>query len=108
MSSRSSSRPPAPRRKDVHCRSSKLLHRAVKENAMPRRIRAGLIGCGSVALIGILPQLVEPDARERLELAAVCDVVEARAREAAARFGVPHAYADAGDLVDNAGVELVL
>src|SRR5918997_265844 len=43
---------------------------------MPRPIKAGLIGTGSVALIGILPQLTQPDARERLELVAVRDDVE--------------------------------
>lgn len=75
---------------------------------MPRRIKAGLIGCGSVSLIGILPQLAEADARERIELVAVCDVVEARAKEVAARFGVPHAYADAGELIDRDDIELVL
>lgn len=75
---------------------------------MSQRIRAGLIGCGSVALIGVLPQLSEPDARERLELVALCDVVEARAREAAARFNVPHAYADAGELIARDDIDLVL
>jgi predicted dehydrogenase len=72
------------------------------------RIRAGLIGCGSLSLIGILPQLAEPDARERLELVAVADVNEARAREAAARFGVPDAYGDPEALIACDDVDLVL
>ena len=75
---------------------------------MARRVRAGLIGCGSLSLIGILPQLSEPDAKERVELVAVCDVVEARARETAARFDIPHAYADANRLIERDDVELVL
>ncbi len=75
---------------------------------MTRAIRAGLIGCGSLSLIGILPQLAEPDAKERIELVAVCDVNEDRARETAARFGVPDAYADYRDLIARDDVELVL
>jgi predicted dehydrogenase len=71
-------------------------------------IKAGLIGCGSLSLIGILPQLSEPDARERLELVAVCDVNEVRARETAERFGAPDAYSDARDLIARDDVDLVL
>src|SRR3954465_6529097 len=75
---------------------------------MTARVRAGLIGCGSLSLIGILPQLAEPDARERLELVAVADVNEERARETAERFGVPHAYADPLQLIARDDVDLVL
>jgi predicted dehydrogenase len=75
---------------------------------MARRVRAGLIGCGSLSLVGILPQLAEADARERVELVAVCDVNEERARQAAARFGVPDAYADARRIIDRDDIELVL
>ncbi len=74
---------------------------------MPK-IRAGLIGCGSVSIIGILPQLSEPDARERLDLVAVCDVVKERAEEVARRFEVPHVYTDAADLIARDDVDLVL
>lgn len=75
---------------------------------MTQRIRAGLIGCGSLSLIGVLPQLAEPDAKERLELVAVADVNEQRARETAARFGIPAAYADAADLIARDDIDLVL
>src|SRR5918995_1123860 len=75
---------------------------------MTAPVKAGLIGCGSLSLIGILPQLSEPDAKEPLELVAVCDVNETRARETAARFGVPHAHADPGELIARDDVELVL
>lgn len=75
---------------------------------MTQKIRTGLIGCGSLSLIGILPQLAEPDAKERVELVAVCDVNEARARETAERFGVPNAYSDAGELIARDDIDLVL
>ena len=75
---------------------------------MTAPVRAGLIGCGSLSLIGILPQLAEPDAKERLELLAVCDVNEARARETAERFGVTDAYSDPQDLIAREDIDLVL
>ena len=75
---------------------------------MTRKVGVGLIGCGSLSLLGILPQLALADARERIDLVAVCDVVGERARETAARFGVPHAYDAAADLIARDDVELVL
>ena len=75
---------------------------------MTAPVKAGLIGCGSLSLIGILPQLAEPDAKERIELMAVCDVNEPRARETAERFGIPDAYADAQDLIAREDIDLVL
>lgn len=75
---------------------------------MGRTLRAGLIGCGSLSLIGILPQLAEPDAKERLDLVAVADVNAERARQTAARFGVPYAYADPADLIARGDIDLVL
>ena len=75
---------------------------------MGRTLRAGLIGCGTLSLIGILPHLALPDAREQLELVAVADVNAERARETAARFGVPSAYADPADLIARDDIDLVL
>jgi len=75
---------------------------------MTAPVKAGLIGCGSLSLIGILPQLAEPDAKERLELVAVCDVNEARARETAERFGVADAYSDPQELIARDDIDLVL
>ncbi|MGH2614964.1 MAG: Gfo/Idh/MocA family protein [Thermomicrobiales bacterium] len=75
---------------------------------MTTPIKAGLIGCGSLSLIGILPQLAEPDARERIEVIAVCDVNEARARETAERFAIPDAYTDPQAVIDRDDIDLVL
>ncbi len=68
----------------------------------------GLIGCGSLSQIGILPQLAEPDAREQIELVAVCDAVVARADETAAAYDVPHAFADPHELISRDDIDLVL
>jgi predicted dehydrogenase len=73
-----------------------------------RKVKAGLIGCGSVSVRGILPHLALEDARERIELTAVCDVVEERVREVAARYEVPEHYTSSAELIERADVELVL
>ena len=53
-----------------------------------RRIRTGVIGCGSVSN-SYLPVLTESP---HVELVSVCDIRPERARRQAARFGVPHHY----------------
>ncbi len=75
---------------------------------MTERIRVGLIGCGSLSQIGILPQLAVPDAREQVELVAVCDTVAARAEETARVYDVPHAFTDPHELIHHDDVDLVL
>lgn len=72
------------------------------------RVRVGLIGCGSLSLIGILPQLAEDDAKERLDLVAVADVNAERAEETAARYSVPHAYSDPLELIARDDIDLAL
>ncbi|MBC8077075.1 MAG: hypothetical protein H7Y32_13445, partial [Chloroflexales bacterium] len=56
---------------------------------MTNVLRAGLVGCGSLAQRGVLPHLSQPDAREKVRLVAVADANEERARQSAARFEVP-------------------
>jgi integrase/recombinase XerD len=41
-------------------------------------IRVGLVGCGALAQIGILPHLSEPDARARAPLVAVAELLALR------------------------------
>src|ERR671916_1179500 len=79
-----------------------------ERECMTAPVKAGLIGCGSLSLIGILPQLSEPDAKERIELVAVCDVNKTRACETAERFGVADAYSDAQELIARDDIDLVL
>ena len=56
----------------------------------PRRIRTGVIGCGSVSH-AYLPTLAESPF---VELVSVCDIKPERARRQAERFNVKHVYAD--------------
>jgi predicted dehydrogenase len=75
---------------------------------MPKTLRAGLVGLGSLSQRGVLPHLSQPDAREKLQLAAVVDVVEERARQTAERYGVPHWFTDIGAMLQAVDLDLAL
>jgi predicted dehydrogenase len=75
---------------------------------MKTQLKAGLVGCGSVALRGVLPHLSEPDAREKVALVAIADVALERAQAAAQRFGVPHAFASLDAMLSGVDLDLVL
>lgn len=74
---------------------------------MTRPIGVGLVGTGVVTTYDILPNLLQREVRDRLRLQAVCDVVEARARETAEHFGVPRWYTSPAELARDSGVEIV-
>ena len=71
-------------------------------------LRAGLVGCGSLSQRGIFPHLSQPDAREKVRLAAVVDSVAERARESAERWGVEHHFTDVAEMLAGADLDLVL
>jgi predicted dehydrogenase len=55
------------------------------------KLRVGLLGVGAIAQVVHLPVLAQLD---NVELVAVCDVDEPRARAIAMRFGIPNVYRD--------------
>lgn len=75
---------------------------------MAKVIRAGLVGCGSLAQRGVLPHLALPDAREKVELAAVADADMERAQATAARYGIPAAFGSVEDMLAGSDLDLVL
>ncbi|MFB3826604.1 MAG: Gfo/Idh/MocA family protein [Bryobacteraceae bacterium] len=70
-------------------------------------VRIGIAGCGDITLRGVLPHLSEPDARERMEVTAVCDVDAPRARATAERFGVPRWFASCEQMLGDPRIDLV-
>jgi len=66
-------------------------------------LRAGIIGCGSIAQEGHIPALIASG----VEIAAVCDANEARAREVGETFGVPAVDADYIRLLARPEIDLV-
>lgn len=74
---------------------------------MAEPVRMGVVGTGSVALRGLLPHLTEDDNDDRVQVTAVCDIDLERAEEAAAKFDVPAAYGDYGDLLASGDVDAI-
>jgi predicted dehydrogenase len=70
----------------------------------PKRIRTGVIGCGSVSG-AYLPVLA---GSPYVELVSVCDIRPERARERAERFSVPHHYPHIDPMLAGAPFELLV
>ncbi|RIW29579.1 gfo/Idh/MocA family oxidoreductase [Bacillus salacetis] len=68
-----------------------------------KKIKIGVIGCGSIARHRHLP---EYEANEYVEIAAVCDIVEKRASELAGQFQAK-AYTTYQDLLADAEIDAV-
>lgn len=66
-------------------------------------LRVGVIGCGFFAE----NHLAAWAAMEDVVLSAVCDLDEAKARAAAAKFGAARAYGDAARMLDNETLDFV-
>ncbi|HMO58693.1 MAG TPA: Gfo/Idh/MocA family oxidoreductase [Roseiflexaceae bacterium] len=71
-------------------------------------LRAGLIGCGSLAQRGVLPHLSEADAREHVRLVAVADNDIERAQRTAERYHVPVFFGDIHAMLAGADLDLVI
>jgi predicted dehydrogenase len=69
-----------------------------------KKLRVGIIGCGRFAGPGHAPYYF---LNRRSELAAACDINIESARALAGRYGVKNVYADAGQMLDRAGLDAV-
>jgi predicted dehydrogenase len=74
---------------------------------MSEIVRLGIVGTGSITLRGLLPHLTMEDVQDRVHVVAVCDPVLERAQAAAAKFGVPAAYADMESMLSAGGLDAV-
>jgi predicted dehydrogenase len=72
------------------------------------KVRFGVVGCGVAATRDVLPNLVQPQmARRGIELAAVCDTVESRARATMKTFGAKQMYVDYREMLASPGIDAV-
>ena len=69
------------------------------------RFRVAVIGTGMIAQTAHIPAWLALG--EDVELVAVMDVIEERAQKAAHHFGIPHAYADWQQMLDDVGPDIV-
>lgn len=70
-------------------------------------LRLGVVGAGSISIRGILPHMSQPDLRDRVRLAAVCDPAPGRAEAAAQTFGIPRHFTEFTDLLEHGDVDAV-
>jgi predicted dehydrogenase len=77
-----------------------------REPATParRRVRVGVIGCGSVSNV-YLPHLAQSP---HVELVSTCDIIPERARRQAQRFHVPNTYPHINQMLEGAAFELLV
>ncbi len=73
---------------------------------MGRRVKVGVVGCGTVAELFYLDAIVEYS--HRIELTALCDVVPGRAEAAARRWGAESWFEDLDDMLASSEIEAVL
>ncbi|MBR6790836.1 MAG: Gfo/Idh/MocA family oxidoreductase, partial [Oscillospiraceae bacterium] len=73
------------------------------------KTRVGIIGCGGIANGKHLPSLKALAAEGKVEIVAFCDLVEERAKKAAAEYGTPDAkvYTDYKELLKDKDIEVV-
>jgi len=67
------------------------------------QLRVGVIGCGSIAKFRHLP---EYGANKNVDIVAVCDVVESRAKEMAENYGAA-AYTDYKDVIADKTIDVI-
>ena len=67
------------------------------------RVRLGVLGAGNIADLNVAGYLQHP----QCDVLAVCDVDGDLAKEAAERWGVPKAYTDLDDLLDDPDIDAV-
>lgn len=75
---------------------------------MTDRVRIGLVGCGSVAQRGLIPHLSQDDIVDQIAFRAVMDPVAGRAEATAARYGLPLAYTDYDQMLDEADLDMIV
>ena len=92
------------RQSAVALTAAPLLARAAATPSGSRKIRVGVIGCGSVSRI-YFPNL---SACPFVELVGACDIIPERAKVAAEKFRIPNHYPNIASLLGGAPFELLV
>ncbi|HLR53814.1 MAG TPA: Gfo/Idh/MocA family oxidoreductase [Pseudogracilibacillus sp.] len=69
-------------------------------------LRVGIIGAGGIAQERHIPALIA--LRKKVVITAVCDVNEAKAKEAAARFEIPHFFKEYEEMLSTMAIDAVV
>lgn len=74
---------------------------------MPKPVRLGVVGAGSIALRAPLAHIAVGDVNDQVILSAVCDPVAGRAKAAAEKFGVAQHFEDYDALLAQGDLDAV-
>jgi len=72
-----------------------------------KKVKIGVVGCGDVAFRSYLPDIASLT-KEKIDLVAVCDAAEERARRAAKEFKAKEYYLDYSEMLEKADIEVVV
>src|SRR5687767_3883605 len=72
------------------------------------KVRVGVLGAGDIGSRTYIPGTARLAREGKLELVAVCDAVEARARAAAERNGVASWFTSYDEMLERGGIDAVL
>lgn len=72
------------------------------------RIRAALVGCGTIARVMHLPGLKKMQEMGKVEVVAVCDAVEEAAKTVSETFEIPRYYTDLDAMLSNEAFDLLV
>ncbi len=79
---------------------------ADKGKAVPsgKKIRVGIIGCGSVSG----KYIPDMKSRDYIELVSACDIIRSRAEQRAGEYGIPNVYGHIDEMLKGAGFDLLV
>ncbi|MHC4532114.1 MAG: Gfo/Idh/MocA family oxidoreductase, partial [Planctomycetota bacterium] len=69
-----------------------------------RKLRVGIIGCGSVSW-NYIPHL---QSRPYIELVSACDIIRPRAEQKAKKFNIPHVYGHIDEMLKGVQFDLLV
>ena len=72
------------------------------------KLKAGLIGCGSLSQRAVLPHLSLSDCKEKIQIEAVVDINMERSRQTAEKFNIPSHFSNLEQMLSSADIDLVL
>jgi predicted dehydrogenase len=72
---------------------------------MPKPLKLGIAGAGSIAIRAPLAHLALGDFKDQVTVTAICDPVSGRAKAAAEKYGVPQHYEDYDEMLTQGDFE---
>ena len=72
---------------------------------MPKKLKVGIIGVGGIAKGAHIPGYL--NLSDKVEIVALCDIVEERAQKRAKELGVSHVFTDYNDMLEMKEIDII-